>query len=364
MTVFLWQLSRHFVRLNDMKLSIFFLFFPLSITLFASLDSNMPLLMPKGSLRFSLENRILTHVGKKPISVLDVKKQMDLFYHKQYPNLYENDYARLQFYQMHWKNVLKEIIHTELILLDAEEKKVTVSKGEIHEALINRFGPSVLQTLEKIDISYEEAEESIKQEMIVQRMMWFYVNQKAIQSVHPQDIRSAYRKFLTENPGKQEWRYRIISIKGRNSSLAAESMYAKIRSDKALNLTDILSSYRRSNPNLTISLSSEYEREESAIARADKNVLATLSPGDFSQPITHTNRKKGKEVQKIFYLKDATYTPPASLEEKYASLRQELMQQAAKKYNQEYVNKLQKLYGVSTQPEDMPRSFQPFVIRQ
>lgn len=313
------------------------------------------------SAEFSLENRILAKVGKTTLSVLDVKKKMDVFYHKHYPQFYDNDYARFQFYQSSWKPVLNQMIHEELMLIDAKDKDIQVPSGEVHETLIRRFGPNVVDTLEKIGITHAEAEETIRKEMIVQRMTWYFVNQKVVQNVHPADVRKEYKKkYVTNFHPTENLVYRVLSVKGNSSFLTAESLYEKIRSSTELDLGEILDTERKSEPSASITLSAEYNREREDISRSHLSALNALSPGQFSKPLAQLNKKTGAIDYKIFYLKKKTSLQPPSIEEKYEQIRQELMNEVAKKYSAEYMDRLKNLYNISQFLEEIPESFQPF----
>ena len=76
-----------------------------------------------------------------------------------------------------------------------------------------RFGRNVMQTLDKVGLTYEETWKMVKDEMMVQRMTWWFVQTKAINNVTPQDIRQAYRLHLEQHPPYSEWKYRVVSIR-------------------------------------------------------------------------------------------------------------------------------------------------------
>ncbi len=96
-----------------------------------------------------VNNRILAKVQGKSISVLDVMKKMDLFISDHYPEILNAPAGKFQFYQAQWKPVLDQLIDTQLMMADAEnrEHKITVSDGELREEVMLRFGPNVMGTL-------------------------------------------------------------------------------------------------------------------------------------------------------------------------------------------------------------------------
>ena len=58
---------------------------------------------------------------------------------------------------MNWKYVLQELIDKELILGDAEEKKVAITAGDVRQEMENMFGPNIIANLDKIGLSMDEA---------------------------------------------------------------------------------------------------------------------------------------------------------------------------------------------------------------
>ena len=99
------------------------------------------------------------------------------------------------------------------MIADAEHLELKVTDAEVREEMLERFGPTIMSTLDKLDMSYEEARQMIHSEMIVQRMMWFRVNSKALNQVNPQDIKEAYKLYCEQNPALEEWKYQVFSLR-------------------------------------------------------------------------------------------------------------------------------------------------------
>lgn len=143
-----------------------------------------------------VHNAILAKINDEPISVLDVKKRLDMVFYRSYPHLVGSTQARLQFYQTQWRAALIEMIDQQLMLADAEEKKVPLSDGEIREEMESRFGPNIMLTLDKMGLGYEETWKMVKNDLIVQRMSWWFIHAKAMSQVTPQDIRASFHLYL------------------------------------------------------------------------------------------------------------------------------------------------------------------------
>src|SRR6267154_3855499 len=165
-------------------------------------------------------NRILAKVNDKTISVIDVMKKMDLFLQKYYPHLTGSKLARYQFYSSQWREYLTQMIDQELMIADAEKLDVKLTDAEVREELLTRFGPNIMPVLDKLGLTYDEARKMIHDEMLVQRMIWFRVNSKALSKINSLDVKAAYRQFCEQNPELEEWQYQVLSIRSLNKDVS------------------------------------------------------------------------------------------------------------------------------------------------
>ena len=94
--------------------------------------------------------------------------------------------------------------------------------GDVREEIQKRFGPNVLSNLNKINMSLSEAKEWIRSELGAQQMAWFKAYSKAQQSITPNIIKATYAAFLTTSPGKEEWTYQTLSIRGSSDKLCQD----------------------------------------------------------------------------------------------------------------------------------------------
>jgi len=90
--------------------------------------------------QLTINNHPLAKINGKVLSLIDVVKKMDLFLYEYDPNMKLSVAERAQFYSSRWNETLEELICNELMLLDAEQKKIEVSDGEVREELENRVG--------------------------------------------------------------------------------------------------------------------------------------------------------------------------------------------------------------------------------
>ncbi|MGA8165085.1 MAG: hypothetical protein WB791_08700, partial [Waddliaceae bacterium] len=121
----------------------FILFFILFTCAAATLPADMQLGDQRPSGFFSLErdryifinNRILSQVNGKAISIVDVMKKMDLLFYRQFPQYSSSVEARFQFYEINWRHVWEDLVDKELILAEAAENKIGMTNGDIRQEM-------------------------------------------------------------------------------------------------------------------------------------------------------------------------------------------------------------------------------------
>jgi hypothetical protein len=312
--------------------------------------------------KVAVQNSILAKVDKTTISMMDVKKKLDLFFHQNYPQLATSPQARLQFYETSWRSALLQMIDNELILADAKDKEIKLTDGEVREELESRFGPNVLSTLDKIGVTYDEAWKMIRNDIIVQRMSWWFIQSKALQAVAPQDIRQAYKNYLVKHPSYTELKYRVVSVRSENPESAAAAIHEFLIHQTA-SPDSLLSKLQEIDP--TVQVSAEYTAKDTEISDSHKASLSPLSPGHYSAPVVQKGRAEGKTIARIFYLQEKSEHPAKSFDEVSPDLRNELVQQAMAKESTTYLDKLRKHYGFDNAAlkESFPEDMHPFSLQ-
>lgn len=316
--------------------------------------------------KISFQNAILAKVNGKTISMLDVKKKMDMLFHQNYPNLADSNQARFQFYEVSWRHVVMEMIDNELIIADALEREIKLTDGEVREEMEERFGPNVMKTLDKIGLTYDETWKMVKNEMIVRRMSWWFVQSRAMQSITPQDIRQAYRLYLKDNPSYQEWTYRVVSIRaGSADEDAATRLYEFLKNanQSPETLAGELKQFETADS--AVQISNEFVAADKDLSEAHRFALASLQPGEYSKPIFQKSRADKKSVYRIFYLSQKMDFPAPAFETMAGQLRNELMQKSMSRESQRYIEKLRSKYGFDTAhlKETLPDDLHPFSLQ-
>lgn len=320
-----------------------------------------------------IQNRILAKVNNKTLSVLDVVKKMEVFFSKNYPQYANSPTAKYQYFSSQWKEILLQMIDHELILADAEKLELKTTDSEVRETLHDRFGPNVMGTLDKLGLTYEEAKEMIFAELVVQKMTWFKIHAKALNSVNVQDVKSAYSSYCDKNPSKELWEYQVLSIKAQNEKIAeqvAEKAFELCKhapSNMVAILDSIKAAFEVSSPekDFSIALSEDLKADTKSISAAHKDVLFNLTKNSISKPIKQSSRSDQGSVFRIFHLKNHTKTILPTLRSMYDKLQSQLVQDAADKETKTYISKLRERYGFDDRmlEETIPSDFQPFALK-
>lgn len=291
--------------------------------------------------KLKINNLVLCKINGKTISVMDVKKKMDFILHSSFPDYANSKSAQYQFYTSSWKHVLKELINTQLMVSEAEAKEIKVNDGEIREEMEEKFGPNVLLTLENIGLTFDEAFDLVKTDMIVKRVMWYYVHSKALLKVTPEMIKQNYKSYCDKNPPFDEWEYQVISIKSNDELQAkqiADKAYALLSEEK--DTKELQDQF----PN-AIQFSKFYSVNSKDISKSHKEILSALKVGAYSLPILQKS-KDNKSNNKIFYLKNHSIKEPPAFEKMADKIKEDLLQEAAKEESIAYFSRLYKYYGI------------------
>lgn len=338
----------------------------LSITsLFAAEVS--PFLPAEEAGQIVVNNRILAQVNGRTISVLDLMKKMDVYLSQHYPQALESTSARFQFYTNNWNAVLDQMIDNELILADSTEKEIKPTDAEIREQMMQKFGPNIMSSLDKLQMSYEEAREMTSTEIAVQKMTSYRVINKALQRVSPQDVKMAYQLYCEKNPPVEEWKYQVLSIRGEvpeEGKQVAERAFQLLQ-NKDTTFASVASILQQESPTLSITVSNDYQATNKDLAASHKEVLALLENSSYSAPVAQVSRVDGATVYRIFLLKEYTLTPTPSFAQVSDKLQDYLLQQSVAEGTGNYVQKLRGHFGFESAntAQALPPDFEPFVLR-
>ncbi len=329
-----------------------------------------PMLFGKeDNLRLVINNRILAKVNDKAISVMDVMKKMDVLFYREFPEYTSSIQARYQFYKVNWKHVLEELISKELVMADAEENKLPVSSGDVRQEMESLFGPNIIGNLDKIGLSYDEAQKIIQGDITIRRMIYVRVNSKALKKVTPQVVRAAYEEFVT-NPANSKpdiWQYHVISIRDKDSTRGAEAANLAYELLNARSPLDQLSTKIKENPlfeKTQINVSEEYSLEEKDISTAYKEILTTMQPNTHSKPLAQKSRSdKTNNLFRIFVFNDLKKGGVPSFSEMEINIKDQLLDDAVNQETVAYLKKLRKHFHVQEDYLQTDETFEPFSLK-
>lgn len=329
-----------------------------------------PLLFGEGEKKIFVNNRILAKVNDKPISVLDVMKKMDMLFYRQYPQYAGSADARYKFYSMYWKNALQECIDKELIIADAQETKMEVSQGDIRQEMEELFGPNIIANLDTSGLTYDDALQLIKDDMIMKRMMGGRVNAIAIRMVTPQAVQTAYDEYAKNAVKSDEWGYQVISIRGEDqaqSAEIAELAYSILTKDN-ITLDMLVEKVNEAKPmdeKTNIKVSEKFRHSAKDVSKEYGEILAALEVGQFSKPKSQKSRADNSTVFRIFYLTDIYSGNIKSFEEIENKLKDKLIEIMVEKETDKYLNKLRKHHNVNEEllKAMVPDDFEPFAMK-
>ncbi len=326
-------------------------------------------ILPEAEGQIAINNRLLARVGDKTISILDVVKKMDFFLSSYYPEAMKSTSGRFQFYMQNWRPVLEKMIDDQLILSDSEGKDFKITEGDIRQAILDRLGPNVMASLDKLGMTFEEARKMVHEEMIVMRMLGAKVHSRAYQIVGPQHIKSAYIDYVAEQNIGEEWEYQVVSIRSPSVVLSeqlAAQAFALLSAAKGgpEALAAKLQELRKpEDPDFAVNVSQTFVASAKTISEAHRKGLAGLQPGMYSQPIAQTSGSDKTPVQRIFFLKNHGTKDAPPFEKVVHTLRENLMELAASQEERTYKTKLRQRFSYdSLHLEEIPSDYQPFAF--
>lgn len=335
----------------------------------ALLPAARSLLEKDNSLQIKVDNRIVAKVNGKAISIVDVMKKMDIAFLRQFSQYAGSPEVRLQFYQLNWQKVLRDLIDKELILADANAVKLPVSSADVRQEMERMFGPGIIANLDQIDMPFEEAREIIEGDIIIRRMLYLRVHSKATSAVTPQMIRTAYEEYSQKNLRQDEWVYSVLSVRDKDPVTAAEAannLYHML-SEQVIPLEDIKAAAAEQKilaETTVVNVSEEFKQPDKDISPSHKQGLQGLTPGEYSMPIAQQSKDKAA-VFRIFFLKAFTAGGTPDFKEVEDKLKDQLIEVAAEREADRYITQLQKQFTIEANILDDPAltTFQPFTSK-
>lgn len=321
------------------------------------------------ALNILINNRVLARVNGKPITVMDVMKKMDMLFLRQFPEYTSIPQARMQYYEVNWKHVLEDLIDKELILADAEENKITVTSGDVRQEMETLFGPNIIENLDKIGLSFDEAYKIVQGDLVIRRVMFTRVHGKALHGLTPQVITQAYEEFAKNNMRKDTWQYKVVSIRNINADEGKEmaNFAHRLLLNESCPLDKISEKLKESFPQSkgSISVSDDFFQNESELSEVVKPALIGLHPGSYSEPIAQKSRVDKSTVFRIVFLKDKKLGGTIPFSEVEMQLKETLLGEAIENETTAYLDKLRQYFDLkqNSLSDLIPEDFEPFALK-
>ncbi len=322
---------------------------------------------PSNDKHIVVNNRILAQINGKPISAIDVMKKMDILFYRQYPEYAKITDARFQFYQVNWQHFLQELIDKELVLADAEEGKLPITNGDVRQEMETLFGPNIMSSLDKVGLTYDEAWNIVKGDIILRRMLYIRVNSKAMKRITPQLVKSAYEQYIHDNVKPDTIKYHVISVRDKNSTSGAEAanfIYEILKEGVPPSQISEKFAEAKFKVSTKVSVSEELKNIESELSDSYKEALMSLNNGSFSHPMAQKSRADRTTVYRIFYLTEKEKGRVETFKEIESKLTEKLIEAEVSKETAAYLTKLRKHFAVyDVHLKQMANAdFQPYTL--
>lgn len=315
-----------------------------------------------------INNRVLAKVKDKTFSLIDVVKQMDLYAYENDPTLATSIEKKYQFYMQSWRYFLDQLINNELMIFEAEGKEVSISDGDVREAILARFGPNVQETLHSLNLTLDEAKQLVHTDLLSQKIQGYYVHAHAFHAVTPEKIREAYEAYVLKHPAHTEWKYQFVTIRTDDETLGkavAEAAYTLIH-DKHLSLNETVENLKEQYASVKLTVSREICGPDADIASHHKAILTALPVNAVSAPKEEASRGSGGgKVFRLFHLQEKKEVLPPSYAQIHSELKDSLIRRLVTTGLEEYIGKLRKKYDISEENNTLlvPTNFVPFELK-
>lgn len=298
-----------------------------------------------------VHNRPLAKINGKVFSVIDVQKSMNRYLLKAYPDIFQDPQSVLQFYVHNWRPVLQEMIDNELMLMEAEELTYKMDASYIKEEMRERFGENANEISDNNDMSKEELEKIVGDDLICRSLLWYRVWQPAMNEVTPKVIHDHYVANVLNGPAQDSWKYQMCTIRGKdanqNEKIAKELKKVFKKADTKLggSLTDAVAAVSSLTPEgVSVKVSDDIVLTSQELSKENLSILQGLKPMEISKAVNQKSRYDDQTVTRIFQLKEHTVTAPPAFEDVSSQIKEALIGEKSEGIRQEYMTRLRKRF--------------------
>lgn len=322
----------------------------------------------KNTMQIVVNNRPLVKIHGKIITVLDVKKKMDLFLQENHPEALASTTLCYQYYVQNWRHTLQEAINIELMKMEAEELEYKIPDGDISQEMDRRWGPNVLNTIDKYGLTLDEARSIAYDDHLARILSWYRVWARTNQLISPDAIKKAYEDHVASIQLNDGLGYQILTVRGgdtKDTETASKDVHNYLVAHPESKFSDVVAAVEGTLPaGVSLSVSQTYESKTKDLSREYASILERLPVKAFSDPVQLVSRVDGSTSFRIFQLMDVIKSEPPKFEDLADALKGRLFEEIGSKQREEYLLKLRKRFYC----EDLvvsklfPASYQPFSV--
>ena len=250
-------------------------------------------------------NQVLTKIGSKTITVLDVKREMDRQIYMHDPKMFGNTEAICGYYFQNWKSCLQKIINDEVYMLEAEHMKYKIPTADITQKIAQMFGDNEVEAYKFLSITPEQARTMGERELYSGHVAWMQVWNKTLMEVTPKAVVEAYSSYAANLTKKDTWTYQTLYVSTENELLlqqTTERISHLLKDGKCQNLTFIIDQIQNENDKVTVGLSKDITLQTHELSASLLAILEKLEANMTSDVITAS--RNGTFTGKILQLKE------------------------------------------------------------
>jgi hypothetical protein len=308
----------------------------------------------------AIDNRVLATVRGQIITVVDIMKKLDMLFYQQFPQYRGSTEAKFEFYKTNWRRVFEDLVDRQLVLAWAEDREYHVSNGELREELEQMFGPNVMMNLYEAGLSVHEVQEMMRADILMRRVIGFYVRMPVMSAITPEVIRVEYERQCEEAKKRTVWAWKSVTIRVKEGDCSKE-----IAEKIAEELQKTPPEQIKVSKEIEVLSSQTFHSKNDELAPSLQELFQRLPEGVYSEPVEFVSRSSSAKSWRCYFLekKEHDTLPPFSeLEE---LLREHLAAPEIEEKSSEFFADLRKQYHVQQSlSSDTFVTFEPFALHQ
>ena len=308
----------------------------------------------------AIENRVLSTVRGQIITVVDVMKKLDMLFYQQFPQYRGSIEAKFEFYTTNWRRIFEDLVDRQLVLAWAEDREYHVSNGELREELEQMFGPNVMMNLYEAGLSVHEVQEMMRADILMRRVIGFYVRMPVMSAITPEVIRVEYARQYEEAKKRTMWAWKSVTIcakEGDCSKGVAQKIAGELKktSPEQIKLPEKIELFS----------SETFHSKNEELASSLQELFQNLPEGSYSEPVEFVSRSSSAKSWRCYLVEKKEHETLPSFSQLEEVLREHLAAPEVEEKSKEFFTNLRKQYHVQQFfSSDKIVAFEPFALHQ